>query len=115
MNNGFEPYCDPKYGGDILALSRTLPNVMTLDFEQVVPGHGELMPRAQAQKLTDYVVALQAEVRKARDAGLTEEQVVAQVKLPEFQLANFLGVISSRSSNVRAMFQAIEREVKSKG
>lgn len=114
MNNGFEPYCDPAYGGDILALSNTLPHLMTLDFEQVVPGHGEVMPRAQAQVQSDYVAALQAAVRKARADGLTEDQVVEQVTLPEFSLQNFLGVISSRKGNVRAMFQALEREGKRK-
>jgi glyoxylase-like metal-dependent hydrolase (beta-lactamase superfamily II) len=112
MNEGFEPYCDPKYGGDILALSRTLPNLMTLDFEQVVPGHGEVMPRAVAQSLADYVAALQAEVRKARAEGLTEDQVVDKVKLPEYPLKNFLMGVSTRSGNVRAMFHALEREGK---
>ncbi len=112
MNNGFEPYCDPKYGGDILALSRTLPNLMTLDFEQAVPGHGGVMTRAQVQVQADYVTALQNEVRQARVEGLNEDQVAQKVKLPEFKLANFLGVISNREGNVRAMFQALERETK---
>ena len=109
VNERFEPYCDPKYGGDILALSNTLPNLMTLDFEQLVPGHGEVMPRAQVQSLADYVAALQAQVRQGRAEGLTENQVVAKVKLPEYRLERFLA-LSSREGNVRAMFQALGRE-----
>ena len=112
INNGFEPYCDPKYGGDILSLSQTLPNLMTLDFEQVVPGHGEVMTRAQAQFLADYVKALQAAVRQARAEGLTEDQAVQKVTLPEYPLEKFLAGTASRPGNVRAMFQALEREGK---
>ncbi len=112
MSNGFEPNCDPTFGGDILDLSRTLPTLMTLDFEQVVPGHGEVMTRAQAQLLADYVAALQTEVRSARDAGLTEDEVVHQVTLPQFELKQLLPLMPTRDGNVRAMFHALEREGK---
>lgn len=109
INNGFEPYCDPKYGGDILELAHTLPRVMALDFEQVVPGHGEVMPRAKAQQLSDYLQALEAQVRSAREAGMTEDQVAAKVTLPEYPLERFLGFVTSREGNVRAMFQSLAR------
>ena len=109
INNGFEPYCDPEYGGDIFELARTLPRLMTLDFEQVVPGHGEVMPREKAQQLSDYLQALESQVRAARAAGMTEDQVVAKVTLPEYPLDPFLGVITSRQGSVRAMFKSLAR------
>jgi glyoxylase-like metal-dependent hydrolase (beta-lactamase superfamily II) len=109
INNGFEPYCDPKYGGDILVLSRTLPQLMKLPFEQVVPGHGEVMPREKAQFLSDYLEALEREVRAAREVGMNEDQTAKTVTLKQFPLAPFLGVITSREGSVRAMFQAQER------
>ena len=112
VNHGFEPYCDPKYGGDILELSHTLPNLMTLDFEQVVPGHGEVMTRAQTQLLSDYLVALRTEVGNGRTAGMGEDEVVNVVRLPQFQLESFLAGTATREGNVRAMFQALEREGK---
>lgn len=111
MNNGFEPYADPKYGGDILTMSRTLANLMTLDFETVVPGHGEPMPRAQAQALADYATALRTEVAAARAAGKGEDQVVDEVTLPQHRLESML-FLSSRKGNVRAMFQLLGREGK---
>ena len=64
INNGLEPYCDVRFGGDILELSRTLPRLMALDFDQLVPGHGKVMTRAQAQRVTDYVVTLEQVVRE---------------------------------------------------
>ncbi|MBS1152635.1 MAG: beta-lactamase-like protein [Myxococcaceae bacterium] len=108
ITNGVEPYCDPKFGGDILTLARTWPRLMALDFETVVPGHGEPMPRAQVQKLADYLVALEAAVQAARAAGKTEDQTAAEVKLPEYPLDEVL-FVSSREGNVRAMFRALGR------
>jgi glyoxylase-like metal-dependent hydrolase (beta-lactamase superfamily II) len=113
INDGFEPYCDPEYGGSILALAHTLPKLMSLEFEQVVPGHGEVMPRAKAQLLTDYLTALEAEVRKARAAGMSEDQVLDAVTLSQFPLENFLGVVATRKTSVRSMFRALESEGKS--
>lgn len=114
MNNGFEPYADPKYGGDILSMSRTLPALMALDFDTVVPGHGEPMPRAQAQFLADYVTAMRTEVAAARAAGKGEDQVAREVTLPQFPLSSFLFVLATREGNVRAMFQALGREGKTR-
>lgn len=112
MNDGFEPYADPKYGGDILTMSRTLEQLMTLDFETVVPGHGEPMPRAKAQALADYAAAMRAEVAAARKAGKSEDQVAAEVRLPQYPLNAFLFLLSTREANVRAMFQLLGREGK---
>ena len=109
INNGFEPYCDPKYGGDILELAHTLPRVMALPFDQIVPGHGEVMPRAKAQLLSDYLQALEADVRAARAQGMTEDQVVAKVTVPQYPLERFLGLVSSRQGSVHAMFQSLAR------
>ena len=67
------------------------------------------MPREKAQFLCDYLQALEREVRTARAAGLTEDQGVEKVTLPEYPLAPFLGVVTSRSGSVRAMFQAQAR------
>ena len=108
INNGLEPYCDPKFGGDILTLAQTLPKVMALDFERVVPGHGDVMPRAQVQRLSDYLVALEAAVRAARAAGKTEDQAAAELKLPEYPLSDVL-FVTSRDGNVRSMFRALGR------
>jgi hypothetical protein len=70
------------------------------------------MPRAKAQQLSDYLQALEAGVRSARDAGLTEDQVAAKVTLPEYPLERFLGFVTSREGNVRAMFQSLARASK---
>ena len=81
---------------------------MKLDFDRVVPGHGAVMPRAQVQKLTDYVVALETKVRDARTRGLTEDQTAAELKFPEYALDDVL-FVTSRTGNIRSMYRALGR------
>jgi cyclase len=108
INNGIQPYCDDRFGGDILTLARTFPLLMELDFEKVVPGHGDVMPRAQVQRLAEYFVALEAGVRAARAAGKTEDQTAAELKLEEFALSDVI-FVTSRDGNVRSMYRALAR------
>ncbi len=109
LNNGLEPYCDTSYGGDMLAFARTLARVMTLDFEQVVPGHGPVMTRADAQRIADLIATLEAQVRAARQQGKTEDQVAAEVTLPDYPMQQTL-FVASRSGNARLMYRAIDAE-----
>ena len=81
---------------------------MELEFEKVVPGHGDVMSRAQVQRLSDYLVALEAAVVAARAAGLSEDQAVQQLKLPEYPLQEVL-FVSSRAGNVRAMYRSLAK------
>lgn len=106
VNDALEPYCDEAFGGSILALSHTLPALMKLDFERLVPGHGEVMPRAKVQKLADYVVALEAGVKAAKANGLSEEQAVAQLSFSEFPLDDVI-FVTSRKGNIRAMYRLL--------
>ena len=64
------------------------------------------MPRAQVQRLSDYLVALEAAVIAARGAGLSEDQAAAQITLPEYPLQDVL-FVSSRAGNVRAMYRSL--------
>ena len=106
VNDGLEPYCDETFGGSILTLSHTLPELMKLDFDRLVPGHGDVMPRAKVQKLSDYVVALEAAVKAAKANGLSEEQAVSQLSLSEFPLDDVI-FVTSRKGNIRAMYRAL--------
>lgn len=108
VNDGLEPYCDETYGGDVRTLAHTLAEVMKLDFERLVPGHGPVMPRAKVQQLADYLAALETQVRDARARGLTEDQAAAELKLAGFPLREVL-FVSSRAGNVRAMYRAFGR------
>ncbi len=79
---------------------------MALEFDAVVPGHGEVMPRARVQRLSDYLTALETEVRTAKLTGKSEDQAAAEITLPDYPLRAVL-FISSRETSVRAMYRAV--------
>ncbi len=51
---------------------------------KVVPGHGSVMGRDDIQCHIDYLETIKTEVQAAIDEGLSLEQTVAKVTLPEF-------------------------------
>lgn len=52
---------------------------------RIVPGHGSVMGREDLRWHIDYLQAVKSQVQKAIDDGLTLEQTVEKVVLPEFQ------------------------------
>ena len=49
-----------------------------------MPGHGSVMSREDIKWHIDYLATVKTKVQAAVDEGLTLEQTVAQVKMPEF-------------------------------
>src|SRR5262249_48697114 len=82
FNEPFEPNIDDSYGGDLMGLKAALERMLQLDFERVVPGHGEVTTRAAFEHVVGYLRALEAEVRSAKARGLGEDATAAAVKLP---------------------------------
>jgi glyoxylase-like metal-dependent hydrolase (beta-lactamase superfamily II) len=54
------------------------------DRDVVVPGHGKITNKAGIKYTIDYVAALQENVGKAIDSGLTLAQIQQKVTMPEF-------------------------------
>ena len=54
------------------------------DDAQIVPGHGSVMEKGDIQWHIDYLETVKSEVQEAIDEGLTLEQTVERVKMPEF-------------------------------
>ncbi|MGQ0508961.1 MAG: MBL fold metallo-hydrolase [Myxococcaceae bacterium] len=104
----YEPRVDPIGGGDILAFRGTLERMLALDFDTVVPGHGELGTRADVVRYRDYFAALEQAVRQAVAAKKTEDQAVQEITLPDFDdLAPLPLNTSAREKSVRLMYKAI--------
>ncbi|MGL4768541.1 MAG: MBL fold metallo-hydrolase [Formosimonas sp.] len=95
--------------GHLLATLATLQKVY--DFlpadARVVPGHGPVMKRADIQWQIDYLTAVKTQVQKAIDDGLTLEQTVARVTLPEFQGYALFGWVHP-SLNVPAAYKDLK-------
>lgn len=52
---------------------------------RIVPGHGVAMGREDVRWHIDYLTAVRDNVQAAIDQGLTLEQTVVKVKMPEFR------------------------------
>lgn len=107
---GFEPVADEKSGGNMLEFRRTVDRLMALDFDQVLPGHGEMMTRAEASVFRDYLAAVEGAVRGAIAAGKGEAEAVESIQLPEYSFLKPIPLLSNRAATVRAMYQAVQAE-----
>jgi glyoxylase-like metal-dependent hydrolase (beta-lactamase superfamily II) len=102
------PFCDLRSGGNILELSRSLERLLDLDFDRVVPGHGEVVPRAQLETLAAYLRELKKQAALAVERGVTPETAENEVKVAGFeQLKDFAIFGVNRKSNARDMVQAL--------
>jgi glyoxylase-like metal-dependent hydrolase (beta-lactamase superfamily II) len=81
VNNA--PNCDFPNGGSAVNWVKALDEVAKLDFDTVIPGHGDVMTKAQfteyAGKWKTFVDRALAEVRK----GTAKEALVAAIKVDD--------------------------------
>lgn len=77
---GNAPNCDLANGGSVVNWVKVMDEVLKLDFDTVIPGHGDVMTRAQVQeyagKWKTFVDRALAEVRK----GTPKEGLLAAIK-----------------------------------
>ena len=105
---GFAPIFDPSAGGSALEFEATAARMLALDFEEILPGHGELATRADFERFHRYLQQLKAQVSQGIAAGETEDAVAARVTLDEFADYGSLLGLSSREKNVRQMYRDLQ-------
>jgi glyoxylase-like metal-dependent hydrolase (beta-lactamase superfamily II) len=80
---GTAPNCDFPNGGSVVNWVKAMDEVLKLDFDTVIPGHGDPMTKAQVQeyagKWKTFVDRSLAEVRK----GTPKESLVAAIKVDD--------------------------------
>jgi cyclase len=104
------PFADKSSGGNILEYSRALERLLQLDFDRVVPGHGEVVPRQKLEVLRDYLRALKRESAQALARGLSPEAAEKEVKVPGFEALRDFILGASREINTRDMLRALADE-----
>ena len=62
----------------------SVARLLDLDFETIVFGHGPAGDRDTIHRQISYYDALRTEVRRAVEAGWTEDRAAAEVRLPEY-------------------------------
>jgi cyclase len=105
FTNGYAPRIDVEAGGSALELEKTLAKLLTLDFDRVLPGHGDPVGRAALERFHRYFADMKAEVANALARGETEDQVAGHVTLDAYSDYGPLLNVSSREMNVRQMYR----------
>lgn len=106
LNNGFEPFGDPAYGGDIAQFRTTVQALLALDFDTVIPGHGDVMPRAAVERRLAYLTSLEDAVQEALRAGWTEDVAAQRITLDDYDDLKPMFPLVTRAKNVRALYRA---------
>ena len=73
---GTTPLIDYPGGGSLAEWAKTLDAILKYDFDTVIPGHGNVVKKADLQKYRDNVVKLQTSVREQIRAGKSKDEVL---------------------------------------
>jgi cyclase len=79
------PFIDRNNGGNGVLYPETLAQVAAnvKDVDTVIPGHSAVTTWAAFVEYSEFIKALVDEVKKAKQAGKTADQAIAEFKLPE--------------------------------
>jgi cyclase len=90
----------------ILAWMKTLEEVLKLDAEKFVPGHGAIGSKKDVQKFLGYFQELQSLIKEAVDRGDSMEQVTGDITFPvkysSYKFQNFF------PSNVQKIYSELK-------
>jgi glyoxylase-like metal-dependent hydrolase (beta-lactamase superfamily II) len=75
------PNIDLEAGGSVREWAATLDRVLELDFDRVIPGHGEATDRAGLRAFRDFMAELWEQGQRAAAAGWTLEKTLAMTRL----------------------------------
>lgn len=81
----------------------SVPRLLDLDFEVIVFGHGLAGDRAAIHRQIAYYDDLRAAVRRAVEAGWSEDRAAAEVRLPKY--GNWLQYDAWFPMNVRGVYR----------
>src|SRR5262245_45329556 len=92
------PNCDYPNGGSILGWSKSLAEVLKLDFDTAIPGHGnDPMTRADVMTFQKRMDAIGKKAIELAKAGTTKEQIRQQIQMqlgPEMGNWNMTQVVN---------------------
>ncbi len=86
MFNRLFPYIDMDSGGSVDGFIAAQKKIIAIanDETKIIPGHGELANKADLQAAVDMLEDAQARVRALVDAGKSQEQVLAENPLADY-------------------------------
>lgn len=81
--HGTAPYIDYGNGGTSRGWVSTLNNILALDFERAIPGHGEVMARDDVVAFRNQMEAVRARMAELIRSGVPRSQAATRIRTPE--------------------------------
>jgi glyoxylase-like metal-dependent hydrolase (beta-lactamase superfamily II) len=77
------PFADYANGGSMAEWTATFDNILKLDFETVIPGHGRVMTKADLQTYRNRMNTLVTRLNEAVRAGTRKEDIAARLRVDD--------------------------------
>ncbi len=74
------PFIDYRNGGSGIEWTATLDNLLELDFDTVIPGHGPILTKDEVRTFRDRLQTLRARMTDLIEAGVRRDDVAARMK-----------------------------------
>ena len=78
--HGIAPFIDYGNGGSSKAWITTLEGALELEWDTAIPGHGDLMTRADVEAFRDQMVSVRARMTELIGEGVTREQAADRIR-----------------------------------
>ena len=73
---GGPPFVDYGHGGRVEGWMTALGEILSLEFELAIPGHGPVMTRAEVQRFRDALLTLRARLAQLIENGVPKDEIV---------------------------------------
>lgn len=81
--HGTAPFIDYANGGSSMEWISTLEGILELDFDTAIPGHGNIMTRADIEAFRDQFLAVRERMRDLIESGVTKEDAAERIVTDE--------------------------------
>ena len=88
-DNGFFHMAPFLHNGNPSGWMTLLENILDMDLDIIVPGHGPAAGKAEVQEMLDYMAMLRDEARMRFDAGMSAGIAAAEIRMGKFD--NWMG------------------------
>jgi cyclase len=88
-DNGFFHMAPFLHNGNPNGWMTLLENILDMDLDVIVPGHGPAAGKAEVQEMLDYMTLLRDEARLRFDAGMSAGKAAAEIRMGKFD--NWMG------------------------
>jgi glyoxylase-like metal-dependent hydrolase (beta-lactamase superfamily II) len=78
--HGIAPFIDYGYGGSSRGWVGTINNILTLDFDTAIPGHGAIMQRSDVVNFRNQMEAVRARMAMLIRSGMRKDQASERIQ-----------------------------------